>query len=171
VKRQFNYGESATGESEAVSLIRQAFTHSMLTEKSPIRRPSKSVDKTPTGLAEIVRDDLPVAFHRFFSSQSFWKAGSDRRGSQSGSSLKSAGVTLAYESQRHPKTDLAQSYGLGSRTLCNARPTFEAIITRRRSRRPIFQPKHQKAAPTNAKQAMLSTPCTICPPSPQKNSP
>jgi hypothetical protein len=29
----------------------------------------------------------------FFSSQSFWKAGSDRKGSQSGSSLKRAGVT------------------------------------------------------------------------------
>jgi hypothetical protein len=73
---------------------------------------------------------------------------------------------------RHgPKTALAQSYGLGSRTLCNARPTFEAIITRRRSRRPIFQPKRQKATPTSMKQAMLSTPCTICPPSVLKNAP
>jgi hypothetical protein len=58
-----------------------------------------------------------------------------------------------------------------SRTLCNARPTFEAIITRRRSRRPIFQPKRQKAIPTSMKQAMLSTPCTICPPSVLKKAP
>ena len=55
--------------------------------------------------------------------------------------------------------------------LCNLRPTFEAIKTRRRSSRPIFQPKRQKATPTSVKQAMLSTPCTICPPSPQKNAP
>jgi hypothetical protein len=46
VKHQFNYGKSATGESEAVSLTRHAFTPSRLTEKSPIRRPSKSVDKS-----------------------------------------------------------------------------------------------------------------------------
>jgi hypothetical protein len=70
-----------------------------------------------------------------------------------------------------PKTALAQSYGLGSRTLCNARPTFEAIIRRRRSRRPTFQPKRQKATPTSTKQAMLSTPCTICSPSVLKNAP
>jgi hypothetical protein len=31
--------------------------------------------------------------HGFFSSQSFWKAGSARKGSQSGSSLRRAGVT------------------------------------------------------------------------------
>lgn len=59
------------------------------------------------------------------------------------------GLTLTLRDARFvtfrvgPKTALAQSYGLGSRTLCNARPTFEAIITRRRSRRPIFQPKRQ----------------------------
>jgi hypothetical protein len=70
-----------------------------------------------------------------------------------------------------PKTVLAQSYGLGSRTLSNARPTFEPIITRRRSRRPIFQPKRQKASPTSMKQATLSIPCTICPPSVLKNAP
>ena len=46
VKHQFNYGKSATGEREAVSLMRHAFTPSRLTEKSPIRRPSKSVDKS-----------------------------------------------------------------------------------------------------------------------------
>jgi hypothetical protein len=73
---------------------------------------------------------------------------------------------------RHgPKTALAQSYGLGSRTLFNARPTFEAIITRRRSRRPIFQPKRHKAIPTSMKQAMLSIPCTICPSSALKSAP
>jgi hypothetical protein len=55
--------------------------------------------------------------------------------------------------------------------LCNLRPTFETIKTRRRSSRPIFQPKRQKAAPTSVKQAMLSAPCTICPPSPQKDAP
>ena len=63
------------------------------------------------------------------------------------------------------------SYGPPSRSLCNARPTFEPIITRRKSRRPIFQPKRQKATPTSMKQAMLSTPCTICPPSVLRNAP
>ena len=53
---------------------------------------------------------------------------------------------------------------------CNLRPTCEAIKTRRRSSRPIFQPKRQKAAPTSMKQAMLSAPCTICPASRQKTA-
>ena len=42
VKHQFNYGGPATGESEAASPTRHAFTPSTLREKSPIRRPSKS---------------------------------------------------------------------------------------------------------------------------------
>ena len=54
--------------------------------------------------------------------------------------------------------------------LCNLRPTFEAIKTRRRSSRPIFQPKRQKTDATSVKQAMLSAPCTICPASPRKNA-
>ena len=54
--------------------------------------------------------------------------------------------------------------------LCNLRPTFEAIKTRRRSSRPIFQAKRQKATPTSVKHAMLSAPCTICPASRQKNA-
>ncbi len=36
-----------------------------------------------------------LRIHGFFSSHSFWKAGSARNGSHSGSSLKSAGVTGA----------------------------------------------------------------------------
>src|SRR5436190_23854352 len=37
---------------------------------------------TPTGFAEFVSDDFPVAFQRCFSWQSFWKRGSERNGSQ-----------------------------------------------------------------------------------------
>jgi hypothetical protein len=55
--------------------------------------------------------------------------------------------------------------------LRNVRPTCEAVKTRRRSSRPIFQPKRQKTAPTSVKQAMLSIPCTICPPSPKRMVP
>jgi hypothetical protein len=54
---------------------------------------------------------------------------------------------------------------------CNVRPICEVIKTRRRSNTPIFQPNRKKAAPTSVKQATLSTPCTICPPSPQKQAP
>jgi hypothetical protein len=43
---------------------------------------------TETGFAEIVSDDFPAPFHGYFSSQSFWKAGSARKGSQIGSSLR-----------------------------------------------------------------------------------
>jgi hypothetical protein len=39
-----------------------------------------------------VSDDFPAPFHGCFSSQSFWKAGSERKGSQNGSSLRRAGV-------------------------------------------------------------------------------
>jgi hypothetical protein len=77
----------------------------------------------------------------------------------------------AQESLRHAPKQLLAGYCQESRSLCNARPTFEPIITRRKSRRPIFQPKRQKATPTSMKQAMLSTPCTICPPSVLKNAP
>jgi hypothetical protein len=47
---------------------------------------------TPTGFAEIVSDNFPVLHGGCFSSQSFWKAGSPRNGSQIGSSLRRAGV-------------------------------------------------------------------------------
>jgi hypothetical protein len=42
--------------------------------------------------------------HGCFSSQSFWKAGSERKGSQSGSSLKSAGVTPELTCERCAST-------------------------------------------------------------------
>src|SRR5712691_4661845 len=42
MKHQFNYGRSATGESEAVSPTRHAITRSTLREKSLIRWPGKS---------------------------------------------------------------------------------------------------------------------------------
>jgi hypothetical protein len=78
--------------------------------------------------------------------------------------------TNGRKSLRHTKTAPAQGYCRGSRCLCNARPTFEPIITRRKSRRPIFQPKRQKATPTSMKHAILSTPCTICPLTDLKNA-
>ena len=40
-----------------------------------------------------------------------------------------------------------------------------------KSSKPIFQPKRQKATPTSTKQAMLTIPCTICPPSVLKSLP
>jgi len=45
----------------------------------------------PSSVAEIFDDYLPT-LHGCFSSQSFWKAGSPRKGSQNGSSLRSGGV-------------------------------------------------------------------------------
>jgi hypothetical protein len=55
VKHQFNYGRSATGENEAVSRTRHAFTPSTLREKSFIGRPSKSHNHAmhPTHVYEI----------------------------------------------------------------------------------------------------------------------
>src|SRR5216110_2306133 len=63
---------------------------------------------TPTGFAEPVSDDFPVLHaqrtHGCFSWQSFWNAGSERNGSQSGSSLKSAGVTPELTCERCAST-------------------------------------------------------------------
>jgi hypothetical protein len=61
-------------------------------DRSPFTIHGCNAAPTPTGCAEIVGDDLPASFHGCFSLQSFWKAGSERNGSQSGSSLRRAGV-------------------------------------------------------------------------------
>ena len=56
-----------------------------------------------------------------------------------------------------PRTSLPfsdkQCQGSGSRTLCNATPTFEPIIIRRRSSSPIFQSTRQNATPTSMRRA------------------
>ena len=47
----------------------------------------------PIRVIRAIRGEFIVArVHGCFSSQSFWKAGSERKGSQSGSSLRRAGV-------------------------------------------------------------------------------
>jgi hypothetical protein len=43
-------------------------------------------------MTRLANREKAVEIHGWFSSQSFWKAGSTRNGSQSGSSLRSAGV-------------------------------------------------------------------------------
>src|SRR5262245_50775211 len=73
------------GSASAIKIIR------LLESKAETQPP------TPSGFAEVVGDDIPVLhaprIQGCLSSQSFWKAGSDRKGSQNGSSLKRAGVT------------------------------------------------------------------------------
>src|SRR5215471_15926785 len=69
--------------------------------KELILRRRQDAAPAPSGFAEIVSDDFSVLhaqrIHGCFSSQSFWKAGSPRNGSQAGSSLRRAGVRqLAY---------------------------------------------------------------------------
>ena len=59
----------------------------------PVAIHSCDTAPTPTGFAETVSDGLPVPFHGCFPSQSFWKAGSARNGSQNGSSLRRDAVT------------------------------------------------------------------------------
>src|SRR5882724_13098469 len=58
----------------------------------PVAIHRRDVAQAPTAFLEIVSDDFPVSFHGCFSSQSFWKAGSERKESHCGWSLKSAGV-------------------------------------------------------------------------------
>lgn len=41
---------------------------------------------------DLIDGDIFLSIHSFFSSQSFWKTGSARSGSQNGSSLRRAGV-------------------------------------------------------------------------------
>src|SRR4029450_9292958 len=62
-------------------------------DRSPVGINRCNAAPTPSGFAEIVSDDFPVLYG-CFSSQSFWKAGSARKGSQIGSSLRRAGVRV-----------------------------------------------------------------------------
>jgi hypothetical protein len=69
--------------------------------ENPLESTAETQPPSPSGFAEIVSDGFPVLharrIHGCFSSQSFWKAGSLRNGSQIGSSLNNAGVTTSRE--------------------------------------------------------------------------
>jgi hypothetical protein len=71
-------------------------------DRSPFAIHGCDAAPTPTGFAEIISDSFPASLHGCFSSQSFWKAGSERKGSQSGSSLRRAGVIGVSRSQPMP---------------------------------------------------------------------
>ena len=71
-----------------------------LTEGKEVNVFRNSSDRLRSGQAQVAtRPDIPVirlirrGSYLCFSSQSFWNAGSPRNGSQTGSSLRSAGVT------------------------------------------------------------------------------